>query len=438
MSLATLRQQRNELADKMKALVPINAETGQIDMNGKELSDEDLAKYQALGRQVQAMDTLITGEESAEAVEASRNVVAEALAAKNGVSTDEARATVQEKRRAWSNVLWDQLGTELKLNLPARATEEQRELLNINTGDDAKGGYAVPSEVIDELMVELNNENVVRPLATVGTRASGVTARVPIFDLVAYEGGTGKPAAKAESDSVAGNPVSPDPFAAAEIEFQVSQVPAVAISEEFLQDSTIDGFANEMLSGMAEMLGSWENGLMSAHAAPSGATKIRGFLVDAGDAGSVAGAADSFDVNDLAKLYGALKSRYRRRATFMLGRQVITKAITFTVGQVPAWTPGFPNGRGGVGSPTLLGIPYVENDSMPSHEDPAGSRFIALGDFRRYRVYDVAGSLSLRTYTDSRFAQNHAIGVQVFNRTGARLVTAQSGLASPLIYMKSK
>ena len=439
MNLQSLRQQRNELADKMKALVPLNAESGTIDLNG-EVTEEALSQYQALGRQVSALDATISVAESQEQVEANRAAVASIVAQRDGVSVDEATANIEAKREAWGAVVYDRLATS-KHALPTRATEEQREIMNVNTGTDNQGGFAVPDEVVSgELLVELNHENVIRGLARTGTVQSGVQFALPIFDLEAYEGiAASKPRAKAESDTVAGAPpATPAAFNEARIEFQVSNVPAVPISREFLQDTTIANFTTEMLNGMAEMLGSWELGVMSAHANPTGAVKIRGYLADAGDAGQVAGAADTFTVTDLQRLYGRVRSRYRRNGTFVLGRGVIGTAIGFTIGTVPAWTPGFPDGRGGVGSPMLLGIPYVENDAMADHTAAANTPFISLGDMSRYRVYDVAGAMQLNTYDDSRFGQNYAIGVQVFNRTGARLATAQTGANAPVQFLKSK
>ena len=178
---------------------------------------------------------------------------------------------------------------------------------------------------------------------------------------------------------------------------------------------------------------------MSAHAAPAqnSTTKIRGYLVDA-NKGADAATADTVVAKDFQNLLGSIRGKFRRRSTLMIGRSLFGDVIGFTIGNIPAWVPGFPDGRGGAGQAFLFGVPFVENDVLGAKTANPGTPIASVGDMSRYRILDVAGALRTNVYNDSRYGENYAIGVQVFNRVGARLVTAQTGDQAPVRWLASK
>ena len=434
-----LRDQRNRLAEQMKALVPISEKTGDVDIRSDmPVSDDDLKKFLALGTHVQALDALLAVEENRLALAAARDAAVDGVAAQRGVGKDEARSVVAKKRRAFASLAFDDLAAQHGLDRRF-ANDEHRQIMAVDTGSGAKGGYTVPDEIIGELLVEVGHRNVIRPMSTVRQAATGVTFSVPIFDLVAYEGeANSAPRSIPERVTVdVSNPPNPDVFERNQIEFQFSEVPVVPISVGFLQDTTISNFEQTLLDGMVTMLGSWELGLMTAHAAPAGDTKVRGYLVDATKAAQ-AGTADTLHVDDLLKLYSNVLPHHRMNGTWVIGRTAIADILPLTIGQnLPIWSPGFP-GASGTGGQRILGHPFVEDAKLGNKESAPDTPMISFGDMRAYHVFDVAGALKLKTYADSPFARNNLIGVQVFNRFGARLVTAQADYHAPVQYLTSR
>lgn len=203
----------------------------------------------------------------------------------------------------------------------------------------------------------------------------------------------------------------------------------VKASIELLQDSSIDieawladqfgvrygrGYENFLTNGNGV---NQPTGLLTALAA-SGVTPVIASGSSETTGGSQTGV-NTIGYSDLVNLEHSVDPAYRRNAKFMLNDLTLAtiKKIIDKYGR-PLWTAGL-----SAGDPaTILGYPYVINQSMPVPAASATS--VVFGDLSKFTVRRVSDMSMIRLV--ELYANTGQVGFQSFMRVDSNLIAAAS------------
>lgn len=284
-------------------------------------------------------------------------------------------------------------------------TADQRAAFAVGAG--GTGGYTVPVEFYNQLIVRLREFGVVRQLASVITTAGSGDLQIPrVAATRATAAWTAEAAAYTESE---------DTFEQVVLKSYKAAVIAKA-SEEMVHDSAFD-VLGWIARSSGEALGILENtafetGASGSTTTPEGLmTKATvGVTLASGQTTTISSADSIFD------LYHSLLSPYRPRASFIANDATIkiVRKLKDSTGQY-IWQPGLQ-----AGSPdSLLGRPiYADPDVAVA---AANALTIAFGDIgAAYLIRDVEGVTA--QVLDQLYAANGQIGYRVHKRTDGDLV----------------
>lgn len=203
----------------------------------------------------------------------------------------------------------------------------------------------------------------------------------------------------------------------------------IKASNELLQDSAID-VEGWLAQRFAERFGRGEEAYFTTGSgsdqptgiltdiAASGATAVTAIGSAAND-GSAADGTNSIGYQDLVNLEHSVDPSYRQRARYMMSDNVLghLKTRLDKFGR-PLWVPSVI-----VGEPALLnGYPYSINQSM-SQAVAAGNTTMVFGDFSKFVVRRVAGSMSVKRLAEL-YAVSDEVGFLAFERVDSRLIDA--------------
>lgn len=298
----------------------------------------------------------------------------------------------------------------LRLGKNGLNAEQVRLLFNpevraLSVGTDANGGYIVPDEFERKLIQKLEEENVMRRLATVIMTGSG-TREIPVEADYGTAAWTAEGAAYTESDVTFANKTLG----------AYKGTTIIKVSEELLHDSFFD--LEAYLQGVfARRFGDLEE---AAFINGDGTGKPTGFLVDStqGKVGA-AGQTTSVTADDFIDTFHALKRPYRRNARWLMNDDT-AKAVRKLkdANDQYIWQPGLQ-----VGVPdTILGRPVEYSGDMPVMA--ANAKSIAFGDFSYYWIADRQGRVMQRL--DELYAANGQVGFRMFERVDGKLIQAEA------------
>lgn len=290
----------------------------------------------------------------------------------------------------------DVLPKAKKANMPKTATPEYNDafwnmmrgnvtnevLEGLSVGTDEKGGYTVPDEFEHRLIQGLEENNVFRRIAHVMRTNSG-TRTIPI----AMDNGTAswieEGAAIQESD----------------LNFSIETLSAyklgcmIKITNELLHDSAFDlpGYIAQRFGvrfGNAEE-DAFINGTGQS-ADPAVPSMPTGILTSVNATAQTTTAdASHVDFDNIYKLYYALKSPYRRKASFLCNETLLLQLMLLKDGNGNyIWKPGLE-----VGEPDrILGHPIHTSAYMPAITGTAAQdknkKVLLFGDFDYYWIAD--------------------------------------------------
>ncbi len=183
---------------------------------------------------------------------------------------------------------------------------------------------------------------------------------------------------------------------------------------ELVQDSAIDVIAF-VVNRLATRLGRITN---LHYTTGDGSSKPFGVMArtSAGKTGTT-GQTLTVIYDDLVDLKHSVNRAYRANASWMMNdlSVAIVSKLKETTGR-PIWEPSITSDKPDM----LLGKPVVTNDDVAVMA--ANAKSIAFGDFSKYLVRDVAGSVIMRRFDDSAFALLGQVGFCGWMRTGGNLV----------------
>lgn len=343
--LLELRQQKSTLATQMRSMLE------KADSEKRSLSEDEAKQFDAIKTQVESLSAEIQRfEDLANAEREQEGKPADDSGNRSKLTNDELRTYIQ--------------------------TGERRAL---STAIGADGGYTVIPELDKEIMRQLQDDSVMRMVATVKTTKTNEYKK-----LVSVGGATVNRGTEGEKRTETGTPKLE------EVSIKLNPVYAYPkTTQEILDFSEVD-ILGWLSSEIAETFTSTEE---DDFVNGDGSKKSKGFLTypraATADKGRPFGTlekveTDAVSSDGLIDLLYKLKAKYRKNAVWVMNSNTA------------AMLQKLKNGNGDyiwrdrlvAGSPdTLLGRPVQYLETMPDAE--AGKAFLAVGDFKRgYFIVD--------------------------------------------------
>ncbi len=276
---------------------------------------------------------------------------------------------------------------------------------DLQIGTDSEGGYLVPDEFEHTLVMNLEEENVLRGLCTVIQTSSG-DRKIPIVSA------HGTASWVDEEDPI---PTSDETFG--QITIGAHKVATmIKVSDELLQDSVFN-LESYIASEFARRIGAAEE---EAFITGNGTGKPTGLLHATNGAGTgVTTAGTTIAADELFDLVHSIKSVYRKKAVFLLNDSTLKAIRKLKDGQGQyLWQPGIKEGQ----PDTLLNYRIATSPYMP--EISAGNKVILFGDFKAYWIADRQGRSFQRL--NELFAATGQVGFRATQRVDGRLVLAEA------------
>jgi HK97 family phage major capsid protein len=378
MTILELREARNKAWEGAKAFVE-----SKRDKDGL-LSKEDAETYNSMEEKIKNFSKEIERMEEMEKMENELNkpvnspIVNKPLKADNEVKTGRA-----------SNEYKDAMLNALRSNF--------RQVSNVlQEGVDADGGYLVPDEYDTRLIQKLEDNNIVRALATKiktsGEHKINIASTTPAAAWI-EEGGTLT-------------------FGDAKFEQKILDAHklhvAVKVTEELLYDNAF-GLENFLIDSFGKAIGNAEE---NAFLNGTGNGQPTGIFAENGGGTYITTEATEGDA--IIELVYSLKRAYRKNAAFILNDKMIAKIRTYKDHNgAYMWQPSLIAGE----PDKLLGYPVYTSQYAP--EDS-----IAFGDFSYYNIGD-RGARSFKQLTEL-FAGNGMIGYVAKERVDGILVLPEA------------
>lgn len=378
MTILELREARNKAWEGAKAFVE-----SKRDKDGL-LSKEDAETYNAMEEKIKNYSKEIERMEEMENMENELNkpvnspIVNKPLKADNEVKTGRA-----------SNEYKDAMLNALRSNF--------RQVSNVlQEGVDADGGYLVPDEYDTRLIQKLEDNNIVRALATKiktsGEHKINIASTTPAAAWI-EEGGTLT-------------------FGDAKFEQKILDAHklhvAVKVTEELLYDNAF-GLENFLIDSFGKAIGNAEE---NAFLNGTGNGQPTGIFDET--AGGTYITTEATEGDAIIELVYSLKRAYRKNAAFILNDKMIAKIRTYKDHNgAYMWQPSLIAGE----PDKLLGYPVYTSQYAP--EDS-----IAFGDFSYYNIGD-RGARSFKQLTEL-FAGNGMIGYVAKERVDGILVLPEA------------
>lgn len=366
--------------------------------DGDVMSGEDLEAYERMEADIENMGREISALERAEAFEARMNAPTSAPIVNKPSSNVE--STEEKTGRAsneYNGAFWQAMRNKV---VPYEVTNA------LQIGTDSEGGYLVPDEFEQRLIDGLQEENIMRGIATTIQTASG-DRKIPVVSSHGSASWTDEEALITDSDDAFGQ-VTLGAYKLAT---------AVKVSEELMNDSifSIDTYlANEF----ARRIGTKEE---EAFLVGDGSSKPTGIFAASGGGtiGVTAASATAITFDEVYDLFYSLKSAYRRNAAWVMNDSTIKaiRKLKDANGQY-LWQPS-----AGSNTPdTLLNRPILTSSYVP--EIDAAKTPIAFGDFSYYWIADRQGRMFKRL--NELYAANGQVGFIASERVDGKLILAEA------------
>ena len=283
----------------------------------------------------------------------------------------------------------------------------------LQEGVDTDGGYLVPEEYDSRLIDVLNEENIVRKLAT----------RIPTSGDHKINIAATKPTAAWVEEGKALDFDKEATFSQILLDAHKLHV-AIKVTEELLYDNAF-GLENYIITQFGKALANAEE---DAFLNGDGSHKPTG-LFDATHGGkkSVELSDTKINADDIVTLIYSLKRPYRKNAAFIMNDSTIALIRKLKDGNgAYIWQPSYQANE----PDRLLGYPLYTSAFAPELEK--GKPAIAFGDFSYYNI----GDRGTRSFQELRelFAGNGMIGYVAKERVDGKLILPE---AVQILHVKS-
>ena len=302
--------------------------------------------------------------------------------------------------------------TGMKPQKTGRASDEYNEDFNahlhgkplvhnvLSTTPDADGGYLVPEDFERQILMELEEENVIRKLAKVIQTQHERKIPVAVGHSVAQW--TLENAAYQESNPTFGQKTI-DAYKLTDL---------ARVSNELLQDAAFD-IQDYLMKEFARAFGIAEE---EAFCVGDGNNKPTGiFTANGASAGITAAGQTAITTDEMISLVYSLKSPYRRNAKFLMHDQTLSLLRKLKDGNgAYLWQPSVQAGE----PDRLLGYEIYTSPYVPTVA--AGARAIAFGDFKNYWIGDRQNRTVQRL--NELYATNGQVGFISAERVDGKMI----------------
>lgn len=385
MTIIEMREKRAKLWNTMEGFLDTHRNDKGV------LSAADDATYSAMEQDLNDLSNEIRRMERRDAMEAELNKPV----GKPLTQTPESSGMTEAKSSRASNAYKEDFGRHLRGKAPIHNV--------LSESVDADGGYLVPEEFENQIIVGLDEANVIRSLAKVITTHHD--RKIPIA--------VGHSTATWTAENVAFTESNPT-FGQKQIDaFKLTDL--IRVSVELLQDAAFpleQYIANEFARafGIAEE---------QAFCVGTGVNQPTGiFTASGGAVGVTSASATAITVDEIISLVYALKSPYRRNAKFLMNDATVSllRKLKDNNGAY-LWQPSVQAGQ----PDKLLGYDLYTSPYVPTVE--AGAFAIAFGDFQNYWIGDRAGRTVQRL--NELYATNGQVGYVATERVDGKVILAE-------------
>lgn len=381
MTILELREARNKAWQGAKAFVE-----SKRDKDGL-LSEEDAKAYADMEKKIKDYSAEIERMEQMEAMENELN-----KPVNTPIVTKPIKADDKEKKKT------GRASDEYREGMLKALRTNFKQISNVlQEGVDADGGYLVPEEYDSRLIQALEDENIMRKLATrittSGEHKINIAATKPAAAWI-EEGG-----ALTFGDAT---------FDQILLDAHKLHV-AIKVTEELLYDNAF-GLENYIIDQFGKALANAEE---DAFLNGTGVGQPLGLFAENGG-GTVAKTVTALTADEIINLVYALKRAYRKDASFIINDQLIAQIRTLKDNNgAYMWQPSYQSDE----PDKLLGY-----DVYTSQFAPADA--IAFGDYSYYNIGD-RGTRSFKQLTEL-FAGNGMIGYVAKERVDGKLILPEA------------
>ena len=304
--------------------------------------------------------------------------------------------------------------TNKKVKTGRASDEYKRDFLNVLRGKpqiynvmqesvDADGGFLVPEEFENQIVMALEENNVIRSIAKTITTAAERKISIAATHSVAQW--TPENGAYTESNPTFGQKTI-DAFKLTDL---------VKVSTELLQDSMFN-LESYISSEFARAFGVAEEQAFCTGTGVGQPTGI--FTENGGEIGLTLTSTTNITCDNIIELVHSLKSPYRRNAVFLMNDSTISmlRKLKDTNGAY-LWQPSLQAGQ----PDRLLGYPLYTSPYVPTVK--AEAMPIAFGDFSNYWIADRMGRSVQRL--NELYAGNGQVGFIATERVDAKVILSE-------------
>lgn len=355
MKLHELKQKRNTIAVDMRA---IHEKVGEGVM-----TDEQRTEWNKAKTELESLEAQIEREEQLRSLDQSFVDENEQEQRRNPENDPEA-AKVERRNLAFDHFVRSGFG-----ELSTEERQALKELRAQGTAPDEKGGYTVPTQMLNKIIEQMKAYGGIASVAQILTTSTGQDITWSTSDGTEEEGELlGENTAASEQDVEFGTAI----LGAKKLSSKI-----IRVSNELLQDSGVNIEAY-LGSRIAQRIGRGEAKYLVKGTGTGSPLQPKG--LDASVTGTVDASA-TFGWKDINALEHALDPAYRNGPKFRLAFNDDTLKNLKEMEDAqkrPLWLPSI----AGVAPSTILGMQYVVDQAIDKME--AGKKFIFCGDFDRF------------------------------------------------------
>lgn len=355
MKLHELKQKRNTIAVDMRA---IHEKVGEGVM-----TDEQRTEWNKAKTEFENLEAQIEREEQLRSLDQEFVDDKEQEQRRNPENDPEA-AKVERRNLAFDHFVRSGFG-----ELSTEERQALKELRAQGTAPDEKGGYTVPTQMLNKIIEQMKAYGGIASVAQILTTSTGQDITWSTSDGTEEEGELlGENTAASEQDVEFGTAI----LGAKKLSSKI-----IRVSNELLQDSGVNIEAY-LGSRIAQRIGRGEAKYLVKGTGTGSPLQPKG--LDASVTGTVDASA-TFGWKDINALEHALDPAYRNGPKFRLAFNDDTLKNLKEMEDAqkrPLWLPSI----AGVAPSTILGMQYVVDQAIDKME--AGKKFIFCGDFDRF------------------------------------------------------
>lgn len=357
MKLHDLKQKRNTIATELRA---IHEKVGESVM-----TEEQRAEWNKAHAEFEKLDEQIKREEQLRSLD-QEFVDDNEQEQRNTPENDPEAAKVERRNLAFDRFVRSGFG-----ELSAEEKQALKELRAQGTSPDEKGGYTVPTQMLNKIIDQMKAYGGIASVAQILNTSNGQDITWSTSDGTEEEGELlGENTAASEQDVEFGTAI----LGAKKLSSKI-----IRVSNELLQDSgvSIEAYLG---SRIAQRIGRGEAKYLVKGTGTGSPLQPKGLDV------SVTGTVDAsatFNWKDINSLAHDLDPAYRNGPKFRLAFNDSTLKVLKEMEDAqkrPLWLPSI----AGVAPETILGMQYVVDQAIDKME--AGKKFIFCGDFDRFIV----------------------------------------------------